>query len=393
MAVVVADRGRPRWIRRLGIALSILVLLFFGGGGWYYSGLIRSDALLVEEAAPAYDFTVKGVSAETITFAASSNPSEDLLSDEILGVRWEGGYGITTSVVSRTDGAIAKQFTLVTGGPPEPGVRVALESDAVPPDPADAGVSYASVTYASDLGEFDAWRTPGNASTWAIFVHGRGATPREGMRIQPTFAVHGVPMLLIEYRNDPGAPAGNGGLATFGVDEWQDLEAAVRYALDEGADSVVLIGHSMGGAIALSFLYESDLADRVVGVILDSPALELGAMVDNAAADTSLPVVPFDVPIVLTATAKWMTSLRFGASWGAMNYLDERTSKLDVPILILHGIEDDTVPIALSRELADERPDIVELVEFRDADHVRSWNVDRARYEAAADGFLNRVLP
>jgi fermentation-respiration switch protein FrsA (DUF1100 family) len=76
-----------------------------------------------------------------------------------------------------------------------------------------------------------------------------------------------------------------------------------------------------------------------------------------------------------------------------MDYLDERSATLGVPILILHGIDDDTVPIALSRELADTRPDLVELVEFRDADHVRSWNVDRDRYEWAVEGFLTRILP
>ncbi|MBU1227420.1 MAG: lysophospholipase [Actinobacteria bacterium] len=392
VAVVVDDARTRRWPRRIGIALTAALILFFGGGGWYFSGLIRTDALLVEEHPPEYDFTVTGVSPESITFTLPGTPPADLLSSETLGVRWEDGYGLSGPVLSRTDEAIAKQFTLVAGTLPTPGTTAAFEANAVPPDPADAGISYETVTYVSAFGEFDAWLTPGNmAGTWAIFIHGRGATPHEGIRILPAFADRGIPMLLIDYRNDPGAPATDDHLATFGIGEREDLEGAVAYALDHGAEGVVLVGYSMGGAIAMGFLYESDLADEVGAVILDAPALELGAMVDARAADTSLPLLPFKVPVMLTAAAKWMAGWRFGADWSGMDYLDERAAGLTVPILVLHGVEDDTVPIALSRELADRLPGIVELVEFPGAGHVRSWNVDPTRYDAAVAAFLDRV--
>ncbi len=100
-----------------------------------------------------------------------------------------------------------------------------------------------------------AWFIPGTSSTWVVFVHGRGETPREGLRIASTVAPLGYPMLLIQYRNDPQAPAGNG-YGQFGVDEWQDLEGAVQYALDNGAERIVLAGASMGGAASLAFLRE-----------------------------------------------------------------------------------------------------------------------------------------
>ena len=391
VAVVVDDR--PRRLRRLIAVVAVVAVLFFAGGGWYFSGLIRSDALLVKEFPPEFDFRVTGASAESITFALPSDPPADLISSETLGVRWDGGYGLSGSVVSRTEGAVAKQFSLIHGSLPDAGTMVALEGNATPPDPTDAGVAYTVVTYSSDFGEFAAWLTEGEADTWAVFVHGRGATPHEGIRILPLFEERGIPMLLIEYRNDPGAPASDDHLATFGVEEWEDLEGAVEYALANGAGDVILVGYSMGGAIAISFLYESDLADRVRGVILDSPALELGAMVDARAGETSLPLLPIKVPVTLTAVSKWLAGVRFGAGWGAMDYLDDRVERLEVPMLVFHGVEDATVPIALSRELADRRPDLVDLVEFREADHVRSWNVNADRYRAAVEEFLGRVLP
>jgi len=391
VAVVGRGAARRRWPRVAGTAITLLLLLFFAGGGWYFSGLIRDDALLVEAAAPSYEHTVTGVTSESITFALPDDPAADLLSGETLGVRWDGGYGLSGTVISRTDSAVAKTFTLVTGDPPRPGTHIALEGDAVPPDPADAGIAYQTVTFPSEFGEFEAWLIEGYRSTWAIFVHGRGSTRHEGIRILPAFQDRGIPTLLIQYRNDQGAPSSEDRLATFGVDEWPDLEEAVRYALAHGASDVILVGFSMGGAISLSMLYESDLAGSVLALVLDSPALELGAMVDARAADTSLPLLPVKVPTALTAVAKKMAGLRFGTNWGAMDYLDDRVGLLEVPILILHGVQDGTVPIHLSRELADTRPDLVELIEFRNADHVRSWNVDSARYLSAVGAFLDRI--
>jgi pimeloyl-ACP methyl ester carboxylesterase len=391
VAVVVNGAPRRRLPRILGIAALTMVLVFFAGGGWYFSDLIRSDALLVKESPPEYDYRVTGVSAASITFALPGAPTADLVSGEVLGVRWEGGYGLSGEVLSRTGTEIAKTFTLVVGEPPGPGTMAALEGQATPPDPAGAGWEYRTVTYSSAFGEFDAWLVDGESDTWAILIHGRGATPHEGFRILPALTERGIPALLIEYRNDPPAPSTADRLARFGVTEWEEVEGAVRFALDGGATEVILVGFSMGGAMAVSMLYESDLAGSVRGMILDSPALELGAMVDARAGDTMLPLIPARVPTPLTTVAKWMASRRFGADWAAMDYLDGRVTSLRVPILLLHGVEDGTVPISLSRELADRRPDIVQLEEFRGADHVRSWNVDPDRYLAVVGEFLDRI--
>ena len=174
-------------------------------------------------------------------------------------------------------------------------------------------------------------------------------------------------------------------------ESWVDFEGAVRYALDHGADQVVPIGYSMGGAITLSFLYESDLADEVRAVILDSPALELGAMVDARAAETDIPLLGFKVPTPLTATAKTVAGWRLDLDWGDLDYLS-RVDELDTPILLFHGTEDGTVPVSISDALAEARPDLVTYERVEGADHVRAWNVDRARYEAAVSAFLDGHL-
>ena len=132
------------------------------------------------------------------------------------------------------------------------------------------------------LGTFPAWLTPGESDTWAILVHGKGAERTECLRILPMFVERGHSTLTITYRNDEGAPRGPERLPPVRGGR-VDLEVAAEYALAAGANELILVGYSMGGAIALSFLYRSAVADRVSAVVLDSPALDFEALIDHGA--------------------------------------------------------------------------------------------------------------
>lgn len=76
-------------------------------------------------------------------------------------------------------------------------------------------------------------------------VHGRTGTRVEGIKAQCGPCTW-LESLLVSYRNDGVAPAGPDGLYGLGVTEWEDIEVAVQYALDHGAEDVVLFGWSMG---------------------------------------------------------------------------------------------------------------------------------------------------
>ena len=159
---------------------------------------------------------------------------------------------------------------------------VRIDRDAFPGDPwLGHGIEYREVGVPAALGTLPAWLTPGDSDTWAILVHGKGAERTECLRILPMFVELGHSTLTITYGNDEGAPASPGGYYQFGADEWENLEAAAEYALTAGASELILVGYSMRGAIVLSFLYHSAVADRVRGVILDSPALDFEALLDD----------------------------------------------------------------------------------------------------------------
>jgi pimeloyl-ACP methyl ester carboxylesterase len=225
-----------------------------------------------------------------------------------------------------------------------------------------------------------------------ILVHGYNAPRTETLRTLATVTRQGYPALAISYRNDPGAPRSPDGLRRWGATEWRDLEAAVRYAIGQGAAGVVLAGYSMGGAVVTSFLLSSPLAASVRGVVMDAPALDLGEVIDNGAADRHLPVLGAPVPAALTEVAKGIAGLRWHLDWGRLDYVD-RAGGLAAPLLVFHQAGDPTVPVTISQRLAAARPDLVTLERFGGDGHVQSWNADPSRYERGLRAFLERVAP
>ena len=287
-----------------------------------------------------------------------------------------------------------RKYVGTTGSPPPLAPQeVDLDAWYYPRDPADAGLAFDDVTYSSPVGDMRAWYVPASdvpANPWALPVNGWRADRRETIRTLPVFHAAGIDSLAVEYRNDPGAPPDPTGLYRFGRTEWEDIEGAVRYALDHGAAQIVLVGFSTGATGEMAFLERSDIAGSVVGVVFDSPNIDFGRAVKTEARDTALiPGLPFTVPDSLTATAMLIADLRYDVGWRDIDYVDN--DRLTVPALVFHGDADRTVPLSVSEDFASAHPDQVELVITPGADHVRSWNVDRDRYERILSQFLGAL--
>jgi alpha-beta hydrolase superfamily lysophospholipase len=369
-----------------------VLIIFFGGGGWYFSDQLKSDAFQVRPYEREYRATVAEIGPASIRILQGDPADGELFNLGRLGLVWQGGYGTVSEITSETDTEATRRFELLGGAPPVVGTEVDVDHWMYPDDYAAAlNIEVRQVEYTSPLGTMDAVLIPGRTDTWAIIVHGKDANPRETMRLGTILSETGVSVLAITHRNDIGQPGDPSGYHRYGVTEWEDLEGAVDYSLSQGADRVILGGFSTGGAIVLSFLEHSDRADRVSAVILDSPNIDFGATVDHVAARRKIPLIGLPVPPPLTWVAKTIGSFRFGVDWGEIDYVD-RSESLEVPILVLHGVEDPSVPIETSRELAARQPDLVTLVEFEGAKHIQSWNVDPNRYEQAVLTFLARVM-
>jgi uncharacterized protein len=389
-------RGSRPWrlLRGAAVALLVLGLVFFGGGGWFYSGEIRGGAL-ASEPPVATDLRIEVLAAtdRSITLARDPGSPPELTTEGTWGLRWADGYGRVGAIRALDPDRIERAFTRLEGAAPRAGERTAVEGYAWPADPGlAAGKPAREVSYPSPLGPAPAWLVDGRRDTWVILVHGYNAPRTETLRTLGTVARQGFPALAIDYRNDPGAPDSSDGLRHWGATEWRDLEAATRYALDRGAAGVVLVGYSMGAAVTASFLLESPLAGRVRGVVLDSPALDLGRVIDRGAEDRDLPVLGTPVPPALTEVAKGIAGVRYDVDWGQLDYVD-RAGGLAAPMLVLHQVGDPTVPVSISEALAAARPDLVTFERFGGDGHVQAWNADRPRYERAVRAFLDRVAP
>lgn len=379
-----------------------LVALFYGAGGYHFSNVIDEralDAASIRAAGRSLDPDVEitdlrdeletGGSA-TVSF----RPLADDLGVALLGVqglRWNEGYGRIAvapgAAVVDEPGQLVRGFTLVSGTLPSPGTLAELDVRAYPMDPVDSGMGFEQITVPGPLGEYPAWLARADGATWAIVVHGNSLSPADGLRMVPILTQAGFPALVASYRNDPGAPEDASGKLRYGLTEWQDLEAMVAYAVEQGSDGVVLDGYSMGGGIVMAFLQRSALASEVRAVVLDAPMLDFSATVDDNATRETLPIGGLPLPSSLTAVAKAIAALRFDVDWSSLDYLAD-TGAYRMPFLVFHGTGDTTVPIGTSRRFADLLPQLVELVECGRAEHIGCWNLDPDAYAATVQGFL-----
>jgi alpha-beta hydrolase superfamily lysophospholipase len=389
-----------RFFRRLAWILVLLFLVFHIAGGWYFSSQIYERALSGEDRRASLeldpDLTVEAVTGQTIVLRAD-DPDEptSLETDGVFGLRWADGHGIVSEVQSVQGDDVARAFRLVDGEPP-------TEGDGAQLDPRryvsldDTGVEFTETSYEGPLGDYPAWfaNATGSAApsdTWVVVVHGNSMSPLDNVRWIEPLQRAGYPSLTITYRNDAGAPEDPSGLLRYGETEWEDLEAAVGSAIEQGSDGVILFGDSMGGGIIESFMLRSDHAEDVRAVVLDAPMLDFSRTVDDNAAREPL-VGSVTVPPTLTWAAKFITGLRYDVEWSALNYLDDPKGLGGAPTLIMHGDEDRTVPIVTSRDAAERYPETVTLHECPGADHIECWNLAPRPMERLVVGFLDDAL-
>ena len=383
---------RRRWRFIAFVVLAVVVLLHLGGG-FYFADQLRIDALVPESGDQVLDIAVMEVGAGTIGLRAVEGEDSDLTAGGIIGLDWVTGYGHLGEIVSEgTDGSVVRSMTRIDGDPPEVGMLADLDAAAFPGNPDRAfGLGYTEVQFDTPLGAMKAWEILAPSSLWVIHVHGLGAPRTEALRAVQSIAEEGYPQLVIDYRNDPGEPADPTGYYTYGQSEWEDVAGAVDYAIDRGAEGVVLVGYSTGAAHILSYLYRTP-DSRVLAAVFDSPNIDFEETVDLGASQRRLPLIPLPLPGTLVWTAKRLSSIRFGIDWKAIDYVS-RAEQLTVPVLVFHGTDDETVPLATSQEFFEARPDLVRLVIVPGAGHVRSWNISPEAYERRFTEFLAEIAP
>lgn len=293
-----------------------------------------------------------------------------------------------------TETTVTREVLGVDFGDLQPGpARFNSHYYAQRPDRA-LGLATEDVTIEAEIGDLPAWLVPAAEPTdrWAVLVHGRGAKRFECVRAVRTLHASGLTVLIPAYRNDQDAPGGLDGRYTLGLSEWRDIEDAIRYAVRAGARTITLGGWSMGGGICMQVLAQSDLAHRVSAVFLDCPVLDWGDVLRHHAQVNNLPTTIglLTRAVMGSESMRWLAGVSEAVDVAQTDWVS-RADELRTPMLVMHSVADDFVPIGPSRAVAQARPDLVTFEEWAVARHCKLWNTDSARWEESVAAFVQRT--
>ncbi|MEJ1921144.1 alpha/beta hydrolase family protein [Microbacterium sp. KHB019] len=372
---------------RHAVALLVPALLAFAAGAALL--VFSIGRRVVTPKSRVADTEILAVDTGAQTIELRRTPDTELPGR--YGLFTTGTYGyVKLGAVLSTDAKSVRRKLLTKIEPGAQIDRAAGFSGWYYSSPTELHLPWEPVLIGSPAGPCPAWFFPAASSTWVIQVHGRGVTRAECLRAVPVFHAMGLPNLVVSYRNDGEAPRSRGGSYALGASEWRDVDAAIGYALRHGAVRVVLMGWSMGGAIALQTALSSGNRQAIAGLVLDSPVVDWRTVLKFQAHATGI-VDPLPA-LAMNALSSPLTARLSGAEDAIpFDKLDmvARAQELTIPTLILHSDDDGFVPADASHALAAARPDLVTMPPFSVARHTKIWNYDQIGWTAAITEWMS----
>lgn len=177
----------------------------------------------------------------------------------------------------------------------------------------------------------------------------------------------GFAVVAVDYRgwgeSEPTIPSEASILADADV-AWTELV----YHQPDPAKRVIF-GHSMGGGVAVDLASRKHYRTDYAALILESTFTSLP---DVAAANG-----------VIGTIGSWITRQRF--------YSVDKIRLVDAPILMMHGDADQTVPVALGRNLRDAARPGVQWVEFAGGSHSGLHREFPERYQQTVQSVIQKL--
>lgn len=214
-----------------------------------------------------------------------------------------------------------------------------------------------------------------------IMCHGyRSMHQRDFAGIHEIGVSLGHNLLMIDQRSHGES---EGKTITFGARESRDVLGWIDYCNKRfGEVPILLYGVSMGAATVLIASGER-LPENVKGVIADCPMSSALEIIKLVAAGMG--------PGASFAGLLARISARMHGFSVVENTPVKAVARAEVPILLLHGDEDDFVPYYMSEKIAAANPKI-QFESFKCRPHAKSYLAETERYTQIVKDFMARAL-
>ncbi|MFN8636664.1 MAG: alpha/beta fold hydrolase [Chloroflexota bacterium] len=220
------------------------------------------------------------------------------------------------------------------------------------------------------------------AAASVIVLHGHGGNKHTTLPLaQMLYPAYNV--LLIDHR---GHGESDGVRTTIGYEERLDVHAAVDLLLERGLGPVGIFGMSMGAATAILAAAEDR---RIAAVVADSPFARLRWAVAQSAVLRGYPTVITPIIAYLGCLA---TSLHLRSRMSAFDPVEVVDRIAPRPLLLMHGVEDEIVPVASARALMAQAGEPFDVWLIDGLKHCRAFDEAHAEFTSRVVGFFDRWL-
>ena len=201
--------------------------------------------------------------------------------------------------------------------------------------PADVPLPYEDITLtAHDGTRLHSWWLPAqgeDSGIMVLYLHGNAENISSHSRSIYWLPQQGVSVLALDYRGF-GASEGQ----ALMPDVLQDIEAAAQWLRTQHPQKqLVVLGQSIGAALAINFVARAQDEYQIQALVLDAPFSGFGAVARHAMSSN------------LLGWLIWPFTVLVPGDWDPIDHV----AAIHIPTLIMHSPDDDVIPYQQGREV------------------------------------------
>ena len=228
--------------------------------------------------------------------------------------------------------------------------------------PSDDGMEYEDVTLQGPDGmTIHGWFIPGRGKVVVSFFHGNGGNISHRIEKTRLLFYPEISSLMIDYHGY-GRSQGTPSEKACYLDALTSWEYLVRERHFE-PNQIILFGESLGGAVAVDLAAKKEVG----AILLESTFPNIGVVANRF------------LPGLSVFLKRKFDSL-------------SKISRVHVPLLQLHGDQDELVPYELGRKLFEAANEPKEFFTIAGAHHNDTYEIGREAYFQAIRQFINRTM-